>query len=263
MGYSKNPSSKALVAESSWVRRKLRGILQQLLGNLWNLQITPSSSVVRWYPQMQLAENRGLTMLLLTFGLEKIADWEFKPEAFHLECAASVLKPRLKISFNHLLTVEVNSCTRGSRAIGGIEGHIHSHRHAWTSCCIQSPHHWCLLQLYLCACTSFLKPKAQIVDFVSKSCPGPLLLPDTSNPGAKSISLADAPAGITGRESPRCLPPLLPWMCPSANTLQGLTWISCGNVSCSKIKVIYCNTSWLWESPVWEGEMSMFQECFK
>lgn len=86
------------MAESSWVRRKLHGTLQQLLASLWNLQITPSSSVVCWYLQMQLAENRGLTMLLLTFGLEKIADRELKPEAFNLECAASVLKPRLKIS---------------------------------------------------------------------------------------------------------------------------------------------------------------------
>lgn len=72
--------------------------LQQLLASLWNLQITPSSSVVCWYLQMQLAENRGLTMLLLTFGLEKIADWEFRPEAFRLECAASVLEAQLKIS---------------------------------------------------------------------------------------------------------------------------------------------------------------------
>lgn len=86
------------MAESSWDRRKLHVALQQLLASLWNLQIAPSSSLVRWYLQMQLCENRGLTMLLLTFGLEKIADWEFKPEAFHLECAASVLKPQLKIS---------------------------------------------------------------------------------------------------------------------------------------------------------------------
>lgn len=71
--------------------------LQQPLANLHNLQVTPSSSMVLWYPQMQLAENRGLTMLLLTFGLEKIADRELKPEAFHWECAASVLNPQLKI----------------------------------------------------------------------------------------------------------------------------------------------------------------------
>lgn len=71
--------------------------LQQPLANLRNLQIIPSSGVVQWYLQMQLAENRGPTMLLLTFGIEKIADSEFEPEAFRLECAASVLNPRLKI----------------------------------------------------------------------------------------------------------------------------------------------------------------------
>lgn len=36
-------------------------------------------------------------MLLLTFGLEKIADSESEPEAFHLEFAASVLNSGLKI----------------------------------------------------------------------------------------------------------------------------------------------------------------------
>lgn len=53
--------------------------------------------MVQWYLRMQLAENRGLTMLLLMFGIEKIADSEFEPAAFHLERAASVLNPPLKI----------------------------------------------------------------------------------------------------------------------------------------------------------------------
>lgn len=63
----------------------------------WCLQIIPSSGVVQWRLQMQLAENRGLTMLLLTFGMEKIVNSEFGPEAFRLECAASVPNPWLKI----------------------------------------------------------------------------------------------------------------------------------------------------------------------
>lgn len=71
--------------------------LQQPSARLLSLQIIPSSSVVQWYLQMQLAENRGLTMLLLTFGLEKIADSEFEPEAFHLQRTASVLNPRMEI----------------------------------------------------------------------------------------------------------------------------------------------------------------------
>lgn len=32
-------------------------------------------------------------MLLLTFGIEKIAGSEFEPEAFRLECAVSALNP--------------------------------------------------------------------------------------------------------------------------------------------------------------------------
>lgn len=96
-GTAKNPFSKALGAESSWDRRKLSVALQQPSARLLSLQIIPSSSVVQWYLQMQLAENRGLTMLLLTFGLEKIADSGFEPEAFHLQRAASVLNPRLEI----------------------------------------------------------------------------------------------------------------------------------------------------------------------
>lgn len=98
--------------------------------------------------------------------------------------------------------------------------------------------HTSLLWLYLCGSTSFLKLKVQIVDFVSETCLRPLVLLDTSNPGAKSISLAGAPAGITGTRALGALPLLLPWTCPSANTLQGLTWISCGNVSCSKSNVL-------------------------
>lgn len=55
--------------------------------------------MVQWHLQMQVAENRGLTILLLTFRLEKIVDLDFEPEAFCLECAASVLNPRLKTFF--------------------------------------------------------------------------------------------------------------------------------------------------------------------
>lgn len=91
-------TAKILLPKFSWQKvLELGENFMGLFSSYWQLcgicTLHPSSSVVRWYLQMQLAENRGLTMLLLTFGLEEIADWEFKPEAFHLECAASVLKP--------------------------------------------------------------------------------------------------------------------------------------------------------------------------
>lgn len=97
MGYSKNPFVKVLGAESSWDRRKLRVARQQPSAGLCHLQIIPSSGMVQWYLQMQLVENRGLTMLLLTFGIERIAESEFEPAAFCLEHAASVPSPWLKI----------------------------------------------------------------------------------------------------------------------------------------------------------------------
>lgn len=96
LGQSKNPFSKALGAGNSWDRKKLCLGLQEPSASLCHRQFKLSSSVVQWYLQMQVAENRGLTILLLTFRLEKIVDSDFEPEAFRLECAASVLNPRLK-----------------------------------------------------------------------------------------------------------------------------------------------------------------------